>query len=105
MFSELSTSALSWKMGRAHNDGPLVRQLSNEPPLGRIREEVTSNYQVFLRLREGLTGYEGNYALMRSGMIIAYFPSRNSAVLAGHERFLDRVFSIHRLRATLTGRP
>ena len=73
-------------------------QLSNEPPLGRIREEVASNYQVFLHLRDGLTGHEGNYALMRSGMIIDYFPSRSSAVLAGHERFLDRVFSIHRVR-------
>ena len=64
-----------------------------------MREEAASNYQVFLRLRKGLTGREGNYALMRSGMIIDYFHSTSSALLAGDERFLDRVYSIHRVRA------
>ena len=50
-----------------------------------------------MRLRVDFAHHEGEYALMKSGMIIDFFSSRRSALLAGHERFVDRLFSIHRV--------
>jgi hypothetical protein len=62
-----------------------------------IRLETTTNHEAFARLRPGFTQREGEYALMKSGMIIDFFPDRQSALLAGHQRFLDRLFSVHRV--------
>ena len=69
-----------------------------EPPLARIREETESNHQVFVRLCAGFARHEGRYALMKSGLIIDFFASRQEAMLVGIERCLDRIFSIHRVR-------
>ncbi len=68
-----------------------------DPPIEKIRQETTENQEAFTRLRVGFTHHEGEYALMKSGMIIDFFASRQSALLAGHERFVDRLFSIHRV--------
>ena len=76
-----------------------------KPPLHRIKTEVAFNYDALQRLRVSLARYEGQYALMRSGMIVDYFASTSSANLAGHERFLDQIFSIHRIRTAQTARP
>jgi hypothetical protein len=92
-------------MGRPHDDKAAVAQQGIAPPLEWLRREAESNYQVFLRLRDGLTGHEGKYALMRSGMVIDYFSSASSALMAGDERFFDRVFSIHRVRTPQAARP
>ena len=59
--------------------------------------ETTANQEAFARLRVDFTHHEGEYALMKSGMIIDFFFNRRSAMLAGHERFVDRLFSIHRV--------
>ena len=68
-----------------------------DPPIENIRRETTANQEAFARLRLGFTHHEGEYALMKSGMIIDFFSDRRSAMLAGHERFVDRLFSIHRV--------
>ena len=68
-----------------------------DPPIEKIRQETTANQEAFARLRVGFTHHEGEYALMKSGMVIDFFANRRSALLAGHERFVDRLFSIHRV--------
>ncbi len=67
------------------------------PPLEVIVRETAANQEAFTRLRVDFTHHEGNYAVMKSGMIIDFFADRQSALLAGHERFLDRLFSVHRV--------
>ena len=62
-----------------------------------IRLETTTNQEAFRRLREGFAEHEGEYALMKSGLLIDFFIDRRSALLAGHDRFLDRLFSVHRV--------
>ncbi len=59
--------------------------------------ETANNHEAFARLRMDFTHHEGSYALMKAGMIIDFFADRHSALLAGHERFLDRLFSVHRV--------
>ncbi len=67
------------------------------PPIETIRLETTTNQEAFARLRAGFTQHEGEYALMKSGMIIDFFADRRSALLAGNERFFDRLYSVHRV--------
>ena len=74
-----------------------VTALGPEPPLEVIRRETAANHEAFTRLRFSFFRHEGSYALMKSCMIIGFFPDRQSALLAGHERFLDRLFSVHRV--------
>lgn len=62
-----------------------------------IRLETTTNQEAFRRLRTKFARHEGQYALMKSGLVIDLFADRQSALLAGHERFLDRLFSVHRI--------
>ncbi len=59
--------------------------------------ETADNHEAFTRLRVQFAHHEGSYALMKSGMIIDFYPDRQSALLAGHERFIDRLFSVHRV--------
>ncbi len=92
------------RVGTATEDGA-VRELGKEPPLERIKQETDSNYQTFLRLRETFTRHEGEYALMKAGLILDFFPTSQAAMLAGHERCLDQVFSIHRVRARQEAEP
>jgi hypothetical protein len=68
-----------------------------EPSLEVIRRETAANHAAFVRLRVSFARHGGTYALMKSEMIIDFFPDRQSALLAGHERCLDRLFSIHRV--------
>jgi hypothetical protein len=70
-----------------------------DPPLERIVRETEANQQAFLRLRAGFVRHEGEYALMKSGLILDFFASPEAAMLAGYERCIDRIFSIHRVRA------
>jgi hypothetical protein len=70
-----------------------------EPPLERIVRETEANQQAFLRLRSGFSRHEGEYALMKAGLILDFFRTPESAMLAGYERCIDRIFSIHRVRA------
>ncbi len=74
-----------------------VTELGPEPSLEVITRETAANHKAFTRLRVDFTHHEGAYALMKSGMIIDFFANRQSALLAGHERFLDRLFSVHRV--------
>ncbi len=74
-----------------------MTELGPEPPLEVITRETAANHEAFTRLRVHFTHHEGNYALMKSGLIIDFFADRQSALLAGHERFLDRLFSVHRV--------
>ena len=60
-----------------------------------IRLETTTNQQAFTRLRGSFTHHEGEYALMKSGMVIDFFADRKSALRAGQERFFDRLYSVH----------
>jgi hypothetical protein len=63
-----------------------------------VRRETEDNYQALLRQRASLARHDGQYALMKAGMIVAFFPTSQSAMLAGGERFVDRLFSVHRIR-------
>ena len=74
-----------------------MTELGPEPPLQVIMRETADNQEAFTRLRVDFTHHEGAYALMKSGMIIDFFADRQSALLAGHERCLDRLFSVHRV--------
>lgn len=74
-----------------------MTELGPEPPLEVIVRETAANQEAFTRLRVEFTRHEGNYALMKSGMIIDFFADRQSALLAGHERFLDRLSPVHRV--------
>ena len=74
-----------------------MTELGPEPPLQVIMRETADNQEAFTRLRVDFTHHEGAYALMKSGMIIDFFADRQSALLAGHERFIDRLFSVHRV--------
>jgi hypothetical protein len=103
IISDFATNAPYRRLGTATWDGAVAKP-GNEPPLERIVQETESNHQAFLRLRDGVTRHEGDYALMKAGIIIDFFPSSRSALLAGYERILDRVFSIHRVRADETRR-
>ena len=91
-------------MGTATLDGAVAYQ-GIEPPLARIRQETESNQQAFLRQGDSCARHEGAYALMKSGIIIGFYPTSSSAMLVGYERCLDRVFSIHRVRGQKVRRP
>ena len=69
-----------------------------DPPIETIRLETTTNQEAFARLRANITHHEGEYALMKSGMVIDFYADRRAALLAGHERFIDRLFSVHRVQ-------
>ena len=74
-----------------------MTELGPEPPLEVIMRETAANLEAFTRLRATYVCHTGAYALMKSGMIIDFYADRQSAMLAGHERFLDRLFSVHRV--------
>ncbi len=76
-----------------------VTERAPEPPIEIIRRETIMNQEAFARLRIGIARHEGEYALMKSGLIIDFFPDRRSALVAGHDRFIDRLFSVHRVQA------
>jgi hypothetical protein len=62
-----------------------------------VRRETIANQEAFTRLRDDFGRHDGQYALMRSGMVIDFFRDRHAAFLVGRERFLDGLFSIHRV--------
>ena len=72
-------------------------ELGPEPPLEVIVRETAANQEAFARLRVNFTCHDGEYALMKSGLVIDFFANRQSALLVGHERFPDRLFSVHRV--------
>ena len=62
--------------------------------------EVDANYRAFKALEDGLPHeLDGQYALMRRGKIIDYFPDAVSAYKAGLARYPDRRFSMQEVRA------
>ncbi len=69
-----------------------------DPPIELIRLETTTNQEAFARLRQSFAHHEGEYALMKSGLVIDFYPDRKSALTAGHERYADRLFSVHRVQ-------
>ena len=60
-----------------------------------IRLETMTNQEAFTRLRGNFAHHEGEYALMKSGLVIDFFPDRRSALRAGFDRFFDRLYSVH----------
>ncbi len=84
-------------MGMATAGTGVVTERAPDPPIERIRLETATNHEAFTRLRDGFAQHEGEYALMKSGMVVDFFTNRRSALLAGQERFLDRLFSVHRV--------
>ena len=87
---------ISRDWGRRPNEGA-VTELGPEPPLEVIVRETAANQEAFARLRVNFTCHDGEYALMKSGLVIDFFANRQSALLVGHERFPDRLFSVHRV--------
>jgi hypothetical protein len=83
--------------GDGDRNAGAVTELGPEPPLEVIVRETAANQEAFTRLRADFAHHEGNYALMKSGMIIDFFADRKSALLAGHERFVDQLYSVHRM--------
>ena len=62
--------------------------------------EVDANYRAFKALEDGLSHeLDGQYALMRRGKVIDYFPDAVSAYKAGLARYPDRRFSMQKVRA------
>ena len=62
--------------------------------------EVDANYRAFKALEDELPHeLDGQYALMRRGKIIDYFPDAVSAYKAGLARYPDRRFSMQEVRA------
>lgn len=61
----------------------------------RQAQEVERNYQAFIQqLSAMLESHRDEYALMREGQIIGFYPSPGAADRAGLERFPDDIFSI-----------
>lgn len=61
----------------------------------RQRQEIDRNYDAFMRMLGGLLPeHRDEYALMRDGAIIGFFPKPGEAHRAGVERFADGIFSI-----------
>lgn len=62
--------------------------------------EVDANYRAFKALEAELPHeHDGQYALMRRGKIIGYFPDAVAAYRAGLARYPDRRFSMQEVRA------
>lgn len=58
-------------------------------------EEIDRNLAKFLERLPSIVGeHEDEYALMRHGEIIDFFPSAIDAQIAGNTRFDDAIFSI-----------
>ena len=57
--------------------------------------EIDRNLACFLTMLPDLVrDHDGQYALLRHGSIVEFFPTAVEAQIAGNQRFGDRVFSI-----------
>jgi hypothetical protein len=66
-------------------------------PLSKLAA-IDSNLDSFLRLLPGLMAeHEGEYALLRYGQVVAFFPEAIDAQIAGNQRYPDGVFSFQRV--------
>jgi hypothetical protein len=62
--------------------------------------ELRKNYDVFMKLLPRfLPNREGQFALMRSGEIVEWFPSVGGAFWSGRARFADDLFSVQEARS------
>jgi len=60
--------------------------------------EIDGNLEQFLRQLPSLMAeHEGEYALLRRGAIVDYYPSAIDAQIAGNQRFEDCMFSIQQV--------
>ena len=58
-------------------------------------QELRRNYDVFREILPTiLPTHQGKYALMRHGIIVAYFDNLREAILSGRSQYKDRVFSV-----------
>ncbi len=61
--------------------------------------EIDDNLTCFLKILPSLVpDREGQYALLRHGSIVDFFPTAVEAQIAGNQRFGDRLFSIQAIR-------
>ncbi len=57
--------------------------------------EIDRNFAAFLKMLPNLVGdYAGQWALLRHGFVIAFYPSALDAQIAGNINFDDQIFSI-----------
>ena len=64
-------------------------------------DEIDRNLERFLKvLPELVSEHEGQYALLRHGVILAFFDSALDAQIAGNQRFDDQIFSIQCVKET-----
>lgn len=59
---------------------------------------IDSNLESFLRLLPGLIAeHEGEYALIRHGKVVGYFPEPIDAQIAGNQQYPDGAFSFQKV--------
>ena len=58
-------------------------------------EEIRRNFEAFKKkLPELLESHAGKFALLRHGEIVQFFDSARDALIFGHEKFDDSLFSV-----------
>ncbi|AXJ95253.1 MULTISPECIES: hypothetical protein [unclassified Sphingomonas] len=63
-----------------------------------LKHEIARNFDVFQRrLGEYLDQHYGEYALLRDGQVVAFFPSAGEADGAGWAQFADGLYSIQQI--------
>ncbi len=63
--------------------------------------EINKNLARFLEMLPAVVvDHEGQYALLRHGEIVEFFPSAIEAQIAGNRRFDDFIFSIQHVKET-----
>ncbi|MSP03156.1 MAG: hypothetical protein EXR07_19230 [Acetobacteraceae bacterium] len=67
-----------------------------EPAMSHAKsDEIDRNLQRLSEIPPGLMrDHEGQYALMRHGDVVDFFPDAIDAQIAGNRRFDDNIFSI-----------
>lgn len=63
--------------------------------------EIETNLAAFLILLPDITpDHEGQYALMRHGQIVGFYPCALDAQIAGNVEFSDAIFSIQQVTSS-----